>query len=206
MKPKRLPKRLLPSHERPRPLDLRRDAQRQMIARLLMMGWGIERIARKLHVTSRAVRYHISTPDFETLFTRLQREHLARVDRQMNALLPGAVDTLEKLLKHPDWKARDAAISHILRIHGKYLDRIDLTGQLDHTGSVRHVQAELVDETPWTDEMRTKARELLALQRQMLQRQLPAKFAHHDPHHDRDHHPVNGRFTSTNDQSDEERA
>jgi hypothetical protein len=110
----------------------------------------------------------------------------------MSALLQGAVEALERMLRNKDWKARDSAISHILRIHGKYIDRVDLTGQLDHTGSVRHVHAELV-EGSMSDEMRAKAMELLKLQRGMLQRQLPEKFAnteHHD-HHD----PLNGQFS-----------
>jgi len=184
-------------------MDLRRQTQRETIARLLLLGMTAERVARKMGVTARAIRYHVSTPEFEVLYAKLQGEYLQRIDRKLGSLLNGAVDTLEKLLKHSDWRARDAAIQHIFKIHGRYIDKIDVTGNLDHSGRIHHVQAELVDETPWTDEMRDKARELLRLQREMLQRQLPAKFvSSHNSHND----PVNGRFTRTHDQSDEERA
>jgi len=33
---------------RPRPMDLRYETQRQWIARLLLLGWTAERIARRL--------------------------------------------------------------------------------------------------------------------------------------------------------------
>ena len=155
-------------------LDLRREVTRNTIARLLLLGWTVERISRRMHCHPRTVTRAISTPEFQQTYADLQREQLARVDRKMNSLLDGAVDGLEKQLKNPDWRARDSAISHILRIHGKFLDRIDFTGQLDHTGQVRHVQAELV-EGSMSDEMRQKARELLALQRERLQRQLPGQ-------------------------------
>jgi hypothetical protein len=144
-------------------------------------------------VTARAIRYHIGTPEFEALYAKLQREHLQRVDRKAGSLLNGAVDALEKLLKHHDWRAREAAIQHIFRIHGKYVEKIDLSGQLEHTGSVRHVHAELV-EGGMSDEMRDKARELLAMQRQMFQRQLPARL--NDPRSDLEHDPRSGRFLS----------
>jgi hypothetical protein len=112
-------------------------------------------------------------------------------------LLNGAVDGLERLLKHHDWRARDAAISHILRIHVKYIDRVDLTGSLEHSGNVRHVHAELM-EGPMSDEMRAKARELLALQKQMF-RQLPARLVSDQPL-DRDHDATNGRFVRNDDE------
>src|SRR6185295_18666938 len=89
----------------PRPMALRTETQRQVIARLLLMGWTAERIARKLQCTSRVIRYAISTPEFQALYTRLEQERYQGIDRRMHALLGGAVDTLEKLLKHPDWKA-----------------------------------------------------------------------------------------------------
>jgi len=98
-------------HVKPRPtMDLRRQTQRETIARLLLMGWTAERVARRMGVTARAIRYHISTPEFEALYAKLQREHLGRVGRQLGSLLNGAVDALERLLKNTDWRARDAPI------------------------------------------------------------------------------------------------
>jgi AcrR family transcriptional regulator len=181
-----------------KPKDLRRQSQREIIARLLLLGWTAERVAQRLHVTPRAIRYHLATPEFEALYTKLQQEYLQRIDRKLGSLLHGAVDGLEKMLRHSDWRARDAAIEKILRIHGRYIERVDVSGTLDHTGQVRHVHAELV-EGSMSDEMRQKARELLAMQRGMLQRQLPARLTSPDPN-ERDHHPTNGRFLrSTND-------
>jgi hypothetical protein len=174
------------------PGDLRRQSQRETIAHLLLLGWPVERIARKMHCTGRAVRYAIDKPEFRVLFEQFQHERLQRVERQLGSLLNGACDALDKMLRHPNWQARDAALNHILRVHGRYIDKIDVRGHLDHA---RHVQAELVD-GQMTEEMRTKARELLALQRAMYAKQLPAKFEplERDPR-DHDHNAL-GRFTS----------
>jgi hypothetical protein len=179
-----------PGHHRrirPRPMDLRRETQQRLIATLLLLGWSVARIARKLGCTERAIRWRMDQEEFQRLFDTLQQEHFKTVHRKLGSLLNGAVDALERLLKHSDWKARDAALAHIFKISGKYIDNVNLTGTLDHTGQVRHVHAELV-EGSMSDEMRDKARELLKLQRQMFQRQLPAKF------NTADHDPSNGRF------------
>jgi hypothetical protein len=163
-------------------MNLRVETQRQVIARLLLLGWTAERIARKLHCTSRAVRYAISTDEFQTVYAELKRDHLSRVDRQMSALLLGAVDALGRLLKHQDWRARDAALQHILRIHGKYIDKIDITSQVDHSGRIQHAHDHLgrfmgLPEGPMTDELRVKTRELLAAVRKMREpKALPARL------------------------------
>ena len=67
-----------------RPMDLRSQTQRQVIARLMLLGCTGERIARRLGCTARAVRYAISTPEFEQLFNQLQAERLKILDRNMN--------------------------------------------------------------------------------------------------------------------------
>ena len=87
------------------------------------------------------------------------------MDRKLGSLLNGAVDALERLLKHSDWKARNAAIEKILRVHGKYVEKFDIT---DRREAPRLLQGELLAEgDEMSDEMRTKARELIALQRSM---------------------------------------
>ena len=147
---------------RPRPMDLRYETQRQWIARLLLLGWTAEQIARHVGRTPRAIRYAISTPEFQTLYAQLQREQLKVLDRRMSRLLLAAVKALARMLKHSDCRARDAATEKILRMHAKYVERIDLTGTLDHTGQVSHVhQLGLGPMDDMTDEQRTLARQLL---------------------------------------------
>lgn len=151
------------------PSDLRRQVQQRTIAHLLMLGWSVERIARKMHRTGRAIRYVVDRPDFQRLFEEMQQEALELMHRKMTSLLGGAVDALEKLLKHPDWRARDAAVEQVLRVHGKFIDRVDV-----HLGQPRQVEAQLVSgDTFMTEEMRQRTIELLALARQ--QRALDAQ-------------------------------
>jgi hypothetical protein len=162
----------------------------------------VPRIAKRLHCTDRAIRYAIDKAEFQTLFDTLQQEHFQAVHHQLGNLLTGAVDALEKMLRHKDWQARDAALEHIFRIHGKYVERIDV---FDHS---RHVQGEPADES-MSDEMRQKARELLTMQRQMLQKSLPARFRTYEPDPDRHGHheerdDATGRYTSSNGHDDED--
>ena len=65
-----------------------------------------------------------------------------------------------RLLRHPDWRARDAAIEKVLKIHGRYIDRLDIVERVDQTPS-----NQLTFDRPMTAEMRTHARELLRLYR-----------------------------------------
>jgi hypothetical protein len=88
-KPQR-PLRALPS-------DLRRQTQQHTIAHLQLLGWPTTRIARKMHVTDRAIRYAIDRADFQQLFAELQQEHIQTVHRKLGALLSGACDALEKM-------------------------------------------------------------------------------------------------------------
>jgi hypothetical protein len=87
-----------------RPMRLRYEAQRQLIARLLLLGWTAERIGKRLGCTSRSVRYAISAPKFQEIFERLQQEQLKTLDRKMSRLLHSAVKTLAKMLKHKNTK------------------------------------------------------------------------------------------------------
>jgi len=90
----------------------------------------------------------------------------------MSALRLGAVEALERMLKNPDWRAKSAAVDHILRVHGKYVERYDISGQLNHSGRIQHdhqgrfTTGEILP-GEMSDEMRTKARELLAEVRKM---------------------------------------
>ena len=152
-----------------RPMRLRHEAHRQLVARLLFLGWSGERIARKLHCTVRSVRHCIATPEFRTVFADYQREQLATVDHRMGALLGEAISTLDRLLKHPDWRAKDAAIEKILRIHGKYLERLDLVGRVDH-----HHHTGSAPEIVMSEETRAQLREALTLWRQHQPRTLPS--------------------------------
>ena len=149
------------------PSDLRRQVQQRTIAHLMMLGWTVERIARRMHCTARAIRYAIDKPDFQQLSAEMQREASAIMHRKMTSLLGGAVDALEKLLKHPAWQARDAAIEKVMRVHGKIIDDVDVRD------TVTRVEAEVVPETGMTEQMRRRAMELLALARE--QRALDAQ-------------------------------
>jgi hypothetical protein len=152
----------------PMGVALRTETRRELVARLLILSWSTERIARTLGMSTKSIHRIIGTPEVERIYQDLQQQQLKHVDRRLGHLLNGAVDALERLLRHNDWKARDAALQHIFRIHGRFIDKVDLT---DHRGEVRQVQGELLPhEMEMTDEMRLHARQLLAVQRQALQR------------------------------------
>ena len=79
--------------------DLRKVATRETVARLLLLGWPVERIARRLHCHHRTITRAIASPEFQKRYAELEREHLSRIDRHLKALLDGAMDALEKMLK-----------------------------------------------------------------------------------------------------------
>jgi hypothetical protein len=166
-----------------RPMRLRYEVQRQLIARLLLMGWTAERIGKRLGCTSRAIRYAISTPQFQDLFERLQQEQLKTLDRKMSRLLHSAVKTLAKMLKHKDWRARDAAAEKILKMHSRFVERIDVSGSVDHKGAIAHAhQHQLEESDDMTDEQRTAARLFLQSTRSTQPRALPPAFTGGSPH------------------------
>ena len=55
-----------------RPMSLRHETKRQVIARLLLLGWTAERIAKHLGCTARAVRYAVAKPKLQELVLALQ--------------------------------------------------------------------------------------------------------------------------------------
>jgi hypothetical protein len=141
-------------------MRLRYDAQRQLIARLLLLGWTAERIGKRLGCTARAVRYTISKPKFQELFERLQEEQLKALDHKMSRLLHRAARTLERQLRDRDWRCRASAIETIVKMHGRYIEKRDVSSTVDHTGHVGHVHHHQL-EPIMTDEQRALARELL---------------------------------------------
>ena len=156
-------KPMSPTHKR-RPMATRYETQRQVIARLLLLGWSTQRIATRVGCTARMVRAKISTQEFQKLFAELQHELYQHIDRRIHKLLDKAVTALFRMLRHRDWRARDAAVEKILRMHAKYVERIDVTGTLEHTSPVSHdvnhhlLRLPMDDMTP---EQRTLARRLL---------------------------------------------
>jgi hypothetical protein len=138
-------------------MRLRYRAQHQVIARLLLLGFTAEGIAKRLgNCTPRSVRYAIARPEFEELFATMQRDYFKRLDQKMNRLLYGAVVALRRQLKSHDWRARASAIEQVFKIHGRYVEKID------HTGHVSHAHQHQLAMDELTDEQRTWARLLLA--------------------------------------------
>jgi hypothetical protein len=145
---------------RPRPMDLRLETQRKTVARLMLIGWTAEKIARKLHCTARSLRYAVASPEFAILYAELERERLTMVDRLTGNLLIKAVLALDRQLNHPDPWVRADAIDKALKIHGRYIEKVDLTGRLTHTGDHDHVLG-IIPEEAMTDEQRDLTRKLL---------------------------------------------
>ena len=133
----------------------------------LLLGWSAEKIATKLGRTPRAIRYAISQPAFQSMFAAYQREQYQRIDHRMRALLETAVDTLHGLLRHRDWRARDAAVEKILKVHGRLLETI--AGRVEH-----HHHTGSAPELVMSDETRAQLREALTLWRQQSPRTLPS--------------------------------
>ncbi len=145
---------------RPRPMSLAADIQRQRLARLLLVGLNAEQIARRMNRKPQTIRYHIAQPELLTIVEQLQHEELKRVDRKIRALLLDAVTALSRQLKSPDWRARDSAIAQVFRLHGKFIDRLDVTGTL--TGEVNHQHAHAVRFGMLTDEAMSNEQRRLA--------------------------------------------
>ena len=148
-----------PKTTRRRPMTLSAQHRRELICRLLLVGSTAEAIAKRLHVSSRTIRDVVASATFQRRFAELQREYLTVVDRRIARLLHRALKALVRLLKRPDWRAVDAAIDKVLRLHAKYVERIDITGSactLTHPG--HPLQQPLDDMSP---EQRLLAREFL---------------------------------------------
>jgi hypothetical protein len=150
---------------RKKPMAQRMELQRQMIARYLLLGWNARKIARRLGCQETAVRYAMAQPEFAELFQKLQSERLSKLDGEINEMLFEAVTALRKQLKHRDQKWVDAAIEKVFLLHGRYVQRIDVSGSL--LGHVSHQHAHgvklgVIPDEMLSDEQRVLMRQLLA--------------------------------------------
>jgi hypothetical protein len=107
---------------------LRAEQQRQLVARLLFQGLPTAKIAKRLHMSAESTRDLKNSPEFQTVYRAYETEMLKTIDRAMPKLLLAALVALAKLLKHPDWRAREAAIEKIIRPHGSMLERLTGSG------------------------------------------------------------------------------
>jgi hypothetical protein len=177
---------------RKKPMELRLTARSEVIARLLLMGMTASEIARQLKVKRDRIRYHVSTPEFQALALALHKEHLDALDKKINRMLFLAVKALEKNLKSKDWRCRASAIEQVLKMHGRFLERISITGSLDHQHQHKHAHAVgIVSEEAMSDRQRDLTRELLQSFRQP--RALPPGL--HDPGQVLDVAPAPGTST-----------
>jgi len=158
-------------------MSTRYETQRQLIARLLLLGKSTQQIATRVGCTARMVRAKISEPAFQKLYVELRDELFQHIDRRIYTLLEKAVKALVRQLKDPDWRARDSAIEKILAMHAGVIARLTERGTLDPRGSctLTHpghpLQQPLDDMTP---EQRSLARAFLASMRS--QRQPPRRI------------------------------
>jgi len=88
-----------------RALDLRLEAQRRRLVRMVFCGWSQEKIARKMGCTARSIRNQIASPAFQDNYAKYESEQMAIVDRSMPRLLLARIEALHRLLTHKDWRA-----------------------------------------------------------------------------------------------------
>jgi len=167
-------------------MDLRRAAQRARIARLLLLGLSSEKIGDHLGCTARTVRYVLSSAAFKEFYATLERDHFDALDRRSRRLLELAIHTLQRQLRDPDWRCRASAIEMILKVHGRYTEKLDLSGNLQHTGAIAHAHQHQLKESDMTDEQRTAARVFLQSLKSTQPRALPPAFTRPHPQTDQD--------------------
>ena len=133
------------------PKTLTAEISRQAVLRLLLLGLTTREIADRLHKTPGQIRRMTNLPAFQAEYAQLQRDLLAGLDQKISQLLVMAVFALKRQLRHPNPKWRDAAIEKVMRMHGKFFDRIDLTGQIQHSGLVtqqhQHTHTQALSDT-----------------------------------------------------------
>jgi hypothetical protein len=124
----------------------------------MFRGWSTKRIANALHCSADTVRDLKGTVEFQTRYAQYERQQLERMDRALVAMLTEGITTLRRQLRHRDPWVRDAAIEKILKIHGKYVEKLDITARLDHARQPGWWEGPQDD---MSDEQRVLARELL---------------------------------------------
>jgi hypothetical protein len=77
-------------------------------------------------------------PELKTYLAHLEQDYFAALDRKIRNTLDLGVNALIRQLRNRDWRARDAAIEKVFRLHGRYIDRVDLRGSLNYTGQITH--------------------------------------------------------------------
>lgn len=124
-------------------------------------------------------------PEFEQLYAELQKSYLDRVDRQANALLGEAIRALARMLKHSDWRARDQAVQHVLKLNNRFVEHVNVTGQVAH---LHHSQLGLVPMDDLSESERDLARQLLtSIRARQTTKALPPRLTSttDDDHHAR---------------------
>jgi hypothetical protein len=153
---------------RKKPMKLRMTMQFETIARLLLLGWTAKTIARRLHCNVERVRYTIAKPEFEAIALALPRENMRALGKRINWLLFAAVKSLTRNFRSDNWRCRANAVEQILKMHDRFLERLDVTGQIDHAGQVTHQHGLVLGEREMSDEERQLVHRLLALRKQFL--------------------------------------
>jgi len=166
-----------------------------MVARLLFQGLPTTKIAKRIHLSTESTRDLMNTPEFLEVYRKYETEQLQVIDRAMPKLLLEALVALAKLLKHPDWRARDAAIQTIIRPHGSTLERIAGYGVPRRGGSLSDPNTVIPAEA-MSDEMRQKSRELLQLSRKALPAVVARVTAIHETHTGNGHQGSSGMASS----------
>jgi hypothetical protein len=90
---------------------------------MLFRGWTYTKIARKLGRTRRAITYLVGCPEFDTIYRTYEAEQLAAFDRVFPRLLLSALDTLARLLRHPEASVRQRAVELIVE-HTAILEKL----------------------------------------------------------------------------------
>jgi hypothetical protein len=101
----------------------------------------------------------------------LEKDLFRAVDKRISLLLLETVATLRRLLRHQDWQANIEAVDRVLRMHGRYIEKLDIRGTVQHahSGTVGVVGAiGHLSEEEMTDEMRDHARALLKGARKII--------------------------------------
>lgn len=116
----------------PKLVKIQREGRARYIARLMLLGLDQEPIARRCRVTTRTVRYIISTSEYELIYSELQRERDQRLARLVKAMDDTAVKGLQRRLTDKDPRIQLAAIELFYRLRGKGLEK--LGEERPHTG------------------------------------------------------------------------